>query len=419
MEKTDSSKPENINNQNKNRFEDFLIILVKYKKTIIINVLVVTLAAIIVSLIIPKKYTSVASFIPPKKQGGMFGSISGFSSTIKDLSKTLGGIGNVSDESYNYLVILKSRTATEKVIKKFNLREVYDIDKERPFEYVMDELKDNTEFQVEDEGNITVSVNDKSPKRAAEMANYYVQILNEISTKLSVTEARNNREFIEKRFIQLQTDIANIEDSLEHFSRKYNVLEMKEQMKAEITAAAELKAKTEIAKIEKDILKSSYGDDNPLVHQAELKVTELNKRLYSMKFGEDSNLKSSLNLFIPFEKIPETGIKYVRLMRDYEIQTKVLEFIYPMYEQAKIEEQKDTPVVLVVDKAVPAEKKSSPKRALIVITAFLLSFFFSVGFVLIKESYSSLQEDENRYKKIKNGIIEPLKTSFRIKKKNN
>ena len=67
---------------------------------------------------------------------------------------------------------------------------------------------------------------------------------------------------------------------------------------------------------------------------------------------------------------------YVRLMRDYEIQNKLLEFIYPIYEQARIEEQKDMPVVLVVDTAIPPQKKSSPKRVLIVIGAFLISFFF-------------------------------------------
>ena len=412
MEKTDRTFTQN-------KLEDFLIVLVKYKKSITVNVVVITVAAIIISLIMHNRYTAVASFISPKKQGGLFGNISGFSSTIKDLSKTLGGIGGVSDETYNYLVILNSRTASERIINKFNLREVYDIDKDKPYEDVINELENNVEFHMEDEGNITISVKDKSPQRAAEMANYYILILNEISTKLSVTEARNNREFIEKRFFQLQTDIANIEDSLENFSRKYNVLEMKEQMKAEITAAAELKAKTEIAKIEKDILKSNYGDDNPLVYQAEIRVNELNKRLTSMKFGEDDNLKSSLNLFIPFEKVPETGIEYVKLMRNYEIQTKILEFIYPMYEQAKMEEQKDTPVVLVVDKAIPPEKKSSPKRTLTNEVAFLLSFFFSVGFVLIKESYSSLQADENRYKKIKNGIIEPLKAALRFKKNKN
>jgi len=399
------------------KFEDLLIVLVKYRRTIFINVLIITIASVIISLLIPNKYTATSSFISPKKKGGVFGDIAGFSSTIKDLSKTLGGrLGTVTDEAYNYLVILQSRTASENVIKKFNLREVYEIDEDKPYEDVIKELESNVDFNIEDEGNIVISVTDEVPKRAAEMANYYVQIVNEMSVELGVTESRNNREFIEKRFIQAQTDIANIEDSLENFSRKYNVMALEEQMKAAIEVAAKLKAELEIAKLEQTILIRNYGEDSPIVKDASLKVSELNNQLANLKFGEDKNLKSSLNLFVPFEKVPETGVMYVRLMRDYEIQNKLLEFIYPIYEQARIEEQKDMPVVLVVDEAISPQKKSSPKRTLIVIGAFLISFFFSLGYVLIKESYRTVQSDDERFKKIKEGILDPLKSSFRSKK---
>lgn len=404
--------------ENKNKIEELLIILVKYRKTILTNVFVVSIVAIIISLLIPNKYTAVNSFISPKKKGGLFGDIAGVSSTIKDLSRTLGGrLGTVSDEAYNYLVILQSRTASLKMIKKFDLRNVYEIDEDKPFENVLNELEDNVDFNIEDEGNIVISVTDKIPQRAADMANYYIQILNDISTELSVTEARNNRIFIEKRFLQLEQDIADIEDSLENFSSKYNVLEMEEQIKAAISVAANLKAQIEIARIERDLLIKSYGEDNPLVEKAELKVNEIQKRLKQMKFGEDSSLESSLNLFIPFKDVPNVGIKYIRLMRDYEIQTKVLEFLYPIYEQAKIEEQKNIPVVVVVDEAISPEKKSSPKRSLIVIGAFLLSFFISLGYVLIKEAYYSIKEDVNRYSRIKTSIVDPLKDSFRFKRK--
>jgi uncharacterized protein involved in exopolysaccharide biosynthesis len=400
------------------KLEDLFIILVKYRKLILLNILIITIAAVIISLLIPNKYTASASFISPKKKGGLFGDIAGFSNTIKDLSRTLGGrIGAVSDEAYNYLVILQSRSASEKVIKKFNLREVYNIDEDKPYEDVLKALGNYIDFSIEDEGNIVISVTDKIPERAAEMANYYVQILNEMSTELSITESRNNREFIEKRFIQAQNDILAIEDSMEIFSKKYNVLALEEQMKAAIEVAAATKAQLEIAKLERDILIRNYGEENPLVQQTKLKVDELTKQLTSLKFGEDKNLRSSLNIFVPFENIPETGVLYIRLMRNYEIQTKILEFIYPIYEQAKIEEQKDIPVVLVVDAAIPPEKKSSPKRSLIVIGAFLLSFFFSFGYALIKESFYSIQRDEERYKKIKVGIIDPLKASLKIKRK--
>jgi uncharacterized protein involved in exopolysaccharide biosynthesis len=399
------------------RFEDLIIILIKYKKLIIINVFLVTVAAVVISLTIPNKYTATTSFISPKKKGGLFGDIAGFSSSLKDLSRTLGGrLGTVSEEAYNYLVILQSRTASEKIIQKFNLREIYEIDEAKPYEDVIKALESFVDFNIAEEGNIVISVTDEVPQRAAEMANYYVEILNEISTELSVTESRSNREFIEKRFIQAQNDIIALEDSMEVFSQKYNVLEMEEQIKAAIEVAAKLKAELEMAKLERDILVRNYGENNPLVIQANLKVNGLENQLTNLKFGEDKNLRSSLNVFVPFEKVPETGVLYIRLMRNYEIQTKILEFIYPIYEQARIEEQKDIPVVLVVDKAKPPQKKSSPKRSLIVIGAFLISFLFSLGYTLIKESYYSVQLDDERYRKIKSGIIDPLKSPFKSKK---
>ncbi len=408
---------DSLDKKKSQRFEDLLALIIKYRKTILINLIVITIAAIIVSLLIPNRYTAKTSFIAPKKKGGLFGDIAGFSNTIKDLSRTIGGrLGTVTDEAYNYLVILQSRTASDDVINKFNLRKVYDISEKKPYEDVLDELKNYVDFNIEDEGNIVISVTDKDPKRASNMANYYVEILNKISTQLGATESRNNREFIEKRFLEVKSDIAKLEDSLEVFSKKYNVMAMQEQMKAAITFAAEIKAQVEMAKIERDVLLKNYGPDNPLVEQADIKVQELSKQLTNLKFGEDKSIKSSLNIFVPFEKVPETGVLYVRLMRDYEIQNKLLEFIYPVYEQAKIEEQKDIPSVLVVDKAVPPQKKSSPKRMLIVIGAFILSFFFSLGYVLIKESYHTVQTDEERYNKIKEEIIEPLKTIFRSKK---
>lgn len=391
------------------KFEDLLIVLLKYKRVILINVLIVTLFSVAISFLIPNKYTAKSSFIAPKKKGGLFGDIAGFSSTISNLSKALGGrLGTVTEEAYNYLVILQSRSVSEKVIDKFNLREVYEIDDDKPIEDVIDELENNINFNVEDEGNIVISVTDKSPQRASKMANYYITILNEMSIELATKEAKNNREFIEKRFFEIQKTISELEDSLKNFSKNYNVLEIKEQVKGALSVAAQLKAEVESAKIERDLLKNNFGEEHPAVLQANLKLNELNKRLSSMQFGNDKNFSSSVSFFIPFEKIPETGILYLRLTRDYDIQNKLLEFVYPIYEQAKIEEQKNIPVVVVVDPAIPPQKKSSPKRTLIVAVTFFLSFFISIIYVLTQDFLDNLKNDEVRYKKIKEGIFDEI-----------
>ena len=410
-----------VNSENKTKksknFEDFLIILFKYGRLIFWNTLVITIFAIIISLLMDKWFTSTASIIPPKKKGGIFGDIGSFSSTIKDLSKTLGKLGAASDETYDYLVILQSRNAAEKVIKKFNMREVYKIDKDKPFEDVISELGKNVKFNIEDEGNITISVTDKNPNRAAEMANYYVQILNEISVSLGTTEAKSNREFVEKRYEQVKADLVKAEENMKVFSKKYNIYSINEQTKAAIGAAAELKAQIALSEIELGVMLRSLGTNNPLIPGVKLKIEEMNKKLKSMKFGENSNsTDQQLNLFVPFTNLPEVGLQYIRYMREFEIQNKLLEFILPLYEQAKIEEQKNLPVALVLDKAIPAQKKSSPQRVIIVLASMLLSFFMSVIFALIINSLNEIKENKERYSKINNGIFQPLRGIFFLRR---
>lgn len=401
----------NPKNTNKKSFLDFVIVMLKWRKLILWNVGIVTVLALVISFLIPKWYTSTANLLPPKSKGGLLGDIGGISSTIKDLSKSLGRLGSISDEAYNYLAILQSRTTAERLIDKFNLREVYEFDDDDFIEDIIKELNSNVEFNVEDEGNITIKVTDEVPQRAADMASYYVEVLNEISKTLATAEARNNREFIEKRYFQSLRDVAAAEDSMKKFSEDYSVFEIEEQTKAAILAAAELQAAIEIEKMQRELIIKSYGEENPYIAEKDLMISELQKRFNSMRFSEEGS-----GLYTPFSKLPEIGIKYLRLRREYELQAKILEFIVPIYEQAKIEETKDIPATLILDYPVPAEKKAGPKKAIIVIAGFLLSFVFSVLLVLILNSLDNLKKDEEKYKYINEGVFIPLRKLFLLKK---
>ncbi|MEM2265158.1 MAG: hypothetical protein QXX03_08250, partial [Nitrososphaerota archaeon] len=125
------------------------------------------------------------------------------------------------------------------------------------------------------------------------------------------------------------------------------------------------------------------GDDASEVRAVKIQIEEMKKRLNQMKEGNE-RLKNEMTLFVPFKNMPELGLQYLRLYREYEIQNKLLEFIVPLYEQAKIEEQKNIPVVQVLDYAVPPEKKARPFRTLIVLSVFAsaLVLFVILTFVL-------------------------------------
>ncbi|MDH4070946.1 MAG: hypothetical protein OEV30_11040 [Ignavibacteria bacterium] len=392
---------------------EFSVILVRWRMFIAKNLGIVILLSVVVSLLMPNWYSSTVSLLPPKKSGSLFGQVAGFSTAMKDITKTLGAFGESSEEVFNYLAILKSRTALTKVINRFNLREVYDFDEDAPIEDLLAELESNVALEVQEEGNITLTVYDKDPVRASEMANYFVSVLNDVSTDLSTQDARNNREFIEHRYQQVMEDLRTAEDSLQMFQEKHGVYALPEQTKAAIEAAAELKSQILFKEVEIGYLQRVFGMEAPKIRSAQAQVRELSAKFNQMQHGEpDGSGARPDALFPALKDLPEIGADFVRLFRAFEIQNRLLEFIVPIYEQARIEEQKTIPVVMVLDKATPAEQKSRPKRSIIVVIATALAFIVSVTVVLSVEAFRKLQNTPARYARIQREIIDPLWSSL-------
>lgn len=331
---------------------EYIEILVRWRRFIIINFIVITTVSVIVSFLLPQWYKATATLLPPKRQD-IFGTFGTTSSVLRSLTGGgLRGLGQ-SSQAYNYFAILKSRTASEAVVRKFNLIEVYDIS-DTSMEKAIKELASNVSFEEEADDYISIEVLDKDPQRAADIANYYVELLNQISTKLGTTEARNNREFVEARLAQAKTALAIAEDSLRSYQEKSGIMISPEQTEtiSSIASLYGMKAKKEV---ELAVLEHTMGSDNQLVKQARLELNELDRKLATF---------------------PEVGLESFRRYRDVAIQQKIVEFLVPIYEQARIDEQKDVPVVLVLDKAIRPERKYKPQRTLIVVLVSSLSLCF-------------------------------------------
>jgi len=370
---------------------DFLEVLLRWRKFIVVNFLVVTLSALIISFILPQWYKSTASILPPKDQGIM--NIFGISaSALKSLplGQKLTGLGQ-KPGVYNYLAILNSRSAMESVVRKFDLSAVYEIS-DSSMEKTIKELEGRVSFEIQDEENITVEVIDRDQQRAADIANYFVEVLNSLSIQLSTQEAKSNREFIEKRLADSRKELRTTEDALKAYQEKSGLMILPDQNSGSISSIAELYGLRAKKEVELAILKRRATGNNSLVQQAEVELGELNRKLASF---------------------PLQGLESIRLYRDVVVAQKIVEFLVPLYEQARIDEQKDVPVLLVLDKAIPAEKKFKPKRAIIVLTAAGLSLFCSF-LILLGSIYlgNFKREKSMQYERIRTLLSElrrPLK----------
>jgi tyrosine-protein kinase Etk/Wzc len=359
------------NAQNKTDFLDYLFVLLKWKRFIIINVLAVTLLAMGVSFVLPKWYKATASVLPPKEPD-MFGTLGAASSVLKGLSggRTLKGLGQTQG-AYNYFAILKSRTAMEAVVRRFDLINVYEIP-DSSMEKAVKVLTENTMFETADDDNITIEVLDRDPQRAADMANFFVELLNELSIKLGTQEARNNRDFMEKRLEKTKEDLRQAEAALQKYQEKSGIIVAIDPSSPGVSAIAELYGMKAKKEIELAILRRTVSPDNTLLKQTELELRELDRKLLTF---------------------PSVGMGSLRLYRDLAIQQKIMEFLIPLYEQAKVDEQKDVPVLLVLDKAVAAERKVKPQRVLIVFLAGTLSFFFFTLLAFLLHGFARREND--------------------------
>jgi len=376
---------------------DYFVVFARQRWLIILNFVVVTILAFVISSLLPKWYRATATILEPKKDTGLMG-LSGLAANLPfaglDLLK---GSGEVR----TYKAILESRSVMEAIAKKFDLQSWY---RAKNMENTIKTLRDKVNVEITEDGPLTVSVLDRKPDQAAAMANAFVFFLDSLNTKLNVQKARNDRLFIEKRFNQNKSELAKAELELKQFQEKYGAVSLPEQTEAAIQGAAELQATIFATEVELGVKNQYLTPDHDDIVRTKNKLTELNKKLDEMKFGSikaKDGKDRNQELFIPFAEIPEIGLEYARLFREVEVQNKLFAFLIQQYEQSKIMEAKNIPSVQVLDQAVPPVRKAKPKRLSIMLGAGLVSLLLSLVFILLVENIQRLKGlNDERYAKL-------------------
>jgi len=375
----------NQNNKSENSsFFNFLLIILKWKKFILINLLVVLVISTIIAFLLPKIYYSSASVLPPKEEMSILGGsgLGGLTSVMREFSsiKGIGSLGNKN--TYNYLVILNSREVAEKVIKKYNLQEIYGYP--NSMDKTLKAYYQNVVFEVQEEGNLEIGFYDEDPQRAADIANYLVDLLNERSYELSVTEARSNRKFLEGRANENMDSLKVAENQLKDYQEKHGIFTIPEQTGALLEASSKIYAEKIAKEIEIDYLSKMFSNNNEILNSARMQLDAINKKV---------------------NDLPSLGIEYLRIYRNILIRTKILEYLRPMLEQAIYQEKKDVPVIVVVDKAKVPEYKAKPKRIIVIGSSVLGWLIITIIIVLSVEKWRNFKSTNiDKYNILKNAL---------------
>ena len=156
-----------------------------------------------------------------------------------------------------------------------------------------------------------------------------------------------------------------------------------------------------------------YGENSPQYLGILAEENMLKKKIQELKNSTD--LSSTSNIFYAFKQMPNIAIQYLRNFTEVELQQKIMEFVLPMYEQAKVEEQKSIPTIMVIDNAVPPELKFGPKRSVIIIGALFIALFLLIPIIFVAERSVNQVENRNPLQVRVNNFFRRVIKIYRIK----
>jgi uncharacterized protein involved in exopolysaccharide biosynthesis len=367
------------------------------------------LCSFLVALLIPKQYTSTTQLMPPDTQStsnvALMAALA--SKTGSGLSSVAGDLLGLKSSGALFIGVLRSQTSQDRLIQQFDLRKIYGT---RLITDARTKLDDNTAISEDRKsGIITISVTDRSPQRAAAIAEAYVGELNSLVAELNTSSAHRERVFLEDRLKVAKVDLDSASSQFAKFSSENNTLDIQQEGKAMLDAAGSIAGEMIAAQAQLEGLRQIYTDNNARVRSLSARVAELRKQLDKLGgkqggaadplAGSAAGNSAAQASDIPYPTIhslPLLGVKYGDFYRRVKIQETVFELLTQQYELAKVQEAKETPSVKVLDPATIPEKKSYPPRLLIIFLGTMLAVFVSVVWVLGSNRWAETDPQDPR-----------------------
>ena len=362
------------------------MVLVKHMRLILIISLLAAVASVGISLLLPNIYTATAKVMPPQKEGGNLSAALGQLGGLAAAAGLGAGFGGSADL---YVSILKSRSVADAVIQKLDLKKEFKAktadDARRIFAstvLVKPGSKDNV---------ITITADHKSPEMAARLVTVTVEELGRRTVQLNLAKVSNDRVFLEKRLEVVKKDLKKAEEEMKVFAQNNKTIKVDDQAKASIEGVAKLKAELALKEVQLAAKRSYQTDENPEVMLLMAAVVGLKRELNQLG-GSGGGVGDGIP---SVGNIPALALEYARRMRQVKIQEAILEQLTKQFEMEKINEARDSSTLQILDDAVVPDRKSKPKRLLIVLLSTVTAFFCAVFLVFIKEYMAKLSPEDS------------------------
>ena len=357
------------------------------KRLIAVVTVIAAITAVLVALLLPKTFTARATLLAPGSQ--QQGASAAALAALGSLGGLVGGAAAKTPDEL-YVALLKSDSVQRALADKFDLKTRYDVTSYETLRKVLP-----TYIRVSSDkksGLISVEVDDREPKFAAELANAHAGEITKVLGRLAVSEAQLRRVFFEKQLNETKEHLIKAEQDLRLVQEKSGVIVLDKQAEALIGGAAQLRALVAEREVQLKVLRTGATNQNPEVLRLQSELQGLRSELTRMESSKGGNAGSAVDM--PVGKLPEAAIAYVRARRELKLQETLFETMIRQLEAAKLDEAKEGPTLQQVDVATPPDRKSKPSGVLITLSATLLALLGSTLFVVVRR-YSAWSRDLN------------------------
>jgi uncharacterized protein involved in exopolysaccharide biosynthesis len=376
---------------------DIAVLLVQRKRFIVRFVLGAIVLAIIVALIWPVSYEAEIVLLPPATQSSSLASALlgqvGSLGSLGSFSAFAGGLG-MKTPTDMYVSLLKSRTVEDATIQRFRLMSEYKTKRLSDARKVFEHHADVVAGQKD--GLIRITIQDHDAKRAADIANGYVEEFKKLSASLAITEAARRRLFFEQQLEPAKEQLAAAEEAMRETQQQTGVLQIDSQAKALIESTAILRAQVVAKEVQIQGMRSFATDDNPQIVLAKQQLAALQSQLEHLAGSQQD---SGSDIVLSKGRITGVGLEYLRRLRDLKYHETVYELLTKELEIAKLDEAREGELVQVVDPAIIPDKKASPHRTIIVLCTAILALFVAVFYIIARQGLGrtfSLPENRER-----------------------
>jgi uncharacterized protein involved in exopolysaccharide biosynthesis len=384
---------------------DLLIVLAKHKVLIFFMTFLFGVASIAYVLLATPIYRASTRILPPMaaKQSqamSMMSQVPGFAAGFAADALGIKAPGDL------VVGIINSRTIKDKLIDRFDLQARYETETR---DTTREALANNTSATTDTKtGLVVLSTMDKDPEFAATLANAYVKDLQDFLQEIAISDAAQQRLFLEEQVKETHVKLLQAENELAEYQKKTGILNASRQASSLMSAIATFRARISAKEVELEALRTYASPNNPKVQQLQAEIQGLKEQTAKLQAQATEGSDQSFNL----SELPDAGMEYLRKMRDQKFYETLYGLLLRQFEQAKMAEARDPAIIQVIDEAVPPELKAKPQRKKIVILATVLGFFLSVFFAFVMEFFAKASQDSERKEK-----LDKLRTLLWLKKK--